>query len=309
MGGEMGENVPAGVDQLPGAVNTRRLEITAGKFAASDLFDVNRYANSTRTQFLDWVLFNNGAWDFAADTRGYSNGIAISWIAPGWCVRAGSFQMPTFANGNRFDDQIGNARGDNAELSVALPHDGVIRALAYVNHARMGRYAVAIANAESSGGTPNIVADDAPGRVKYGFGLNAEMPLADDGETGLFVRTGANDGKNESFAFTEVDRTVSGGVQLSARRWHRHDDVVGMAVAVDGLSAPHRQYLAAGGRGFLIGDGALNYGSETVFEAYYRLQLRTWFSISPDAMEIVNPGYNRARGPATVLSVRLHVSN
>ena len=148
------DTIVSGADALPGTVSARRVEITAGKFAATDVFDLNRYANSTRTQFLDWVLFNNGAWDYAADTRGYSNGLTAALINPEWTLRAGTFQMPTFANGNRFDGALANARGDNVELTVAAPHDATIRALAYINHARMGRYAVATSKPSPLGPLP-----------------------------------------------------------------------------------------------------------------------------------------------------------
>jgi hypothetical protein len=301
------DTIAATVDAMPGMVSDRRVEISAGKLALTDLFDLNRYANSTRSQFLDWVLFNNGAWDYAADTRGYSNGIAVAWINPRWALRAGSFQMPTFANGNRFDSDLANARGDNLELTLSAPHDAVVRVLGYVNHGRMGRYAVATALAAAQFTKPDIVADDAPGRIKYGFGANAELPLADDGNTGVFARLGWNDGRTESFVFTESDRHASGGGQIAGSRWRRPGDVFGIAVAADGLSHDHRAYLAAGGNGFLLGDGALRYGSEVLTELYYSAHVWRFLTLSPDLMRIVNPGYNRDRGPATVLSGRVNL--
>ena len=301
------DTVAAAVDAMSTVVSSKRIEINAGKLAATDAFDLNRYANSTRTQFLDWVLFNNGAWDYAADTRGYSNGIVVAWITPRASLRAGSFQMPTFANGNRFDGDIANARGDNVELTLAAPHGITVRFLGFLNHGRMGRYDVATASAVASGTKPNIISDDAPGRTKYGFGLNAEVPLADAGATGLFARLGWNDGRNESFVFTEVDRHVSAGLQLAGTRWKRSADVLGVAMVVDGLSRPHRDYLAAGGSGFLLGDGALRSGRESVGEVYYSAHLGSFVALSPDVIRIVNPGYNRDRGPAYVLSARLNV--
>jgi hypothetical protein len=296
-------------DQMPGTVSARRLEVTAGKFALTDLFDVNRYANSTRTQFLDWVLFNNGAWDYAADTRGYSNGIAVAWISTAWSLRAGSMQMPTFANGNHFDNDIADARGDNVELTLAAPHDAVVRILAYLNHARMGIYDEAIAKARATGTVPDIAADDSPGRTKYGFLANAELPLSADGSTGVFARLGWSDGRNESFVFTEADRHASGGVQFTGAAWHRPADIIAVALVADGLSGPHRAYLAAGGHGFLLGDGALSYAPETIAEGFYRFQLGPYVALTPDAMFIGNPGHNRARGPAAVLTLRLRVTN
>ena len=300
------DTVARGVDELPGTLSARRVEVTAGKFAATDIFDLNRYANSTRNQFLDWVLFNNGAWDYAADTRGYSNGIAIAWINPTISLRLGSFQMPTFANGNRFDNDIANARGDNVEVTFDAPRDVVIRILAYENHARMGDYDLATAIGLATSSRPNIVTTDSPGHTKFGGAINGELPLGDDGETGVFARLGWNDGRHESFVFTEVDRLMSAGGQLSGRRWHRTDDALGIAGVIDGISAPHRNYLAAGGNGFLLGDGALSYGHESIVEGYYRFAIGQYVAISPDIIFIANPGYNRDRGPAAVLTARLN---
>jgi high affinity Mn2+ porin len=306
LGGGAPDTVSRAMDDLPRIVSGHRVEITAGRLASTDLFDLNRYANSTRTQFLNWVLFQNGAWDYAANTRGYSNGLAAAWINPSWTLRAAVFQMPRQANGNVFDDDLAQARGENVELTMNAPHGAVVRVLGYLNDARMGRYAVADSLAAQNHTVPSIVADDAPGRTKFGFGLNAELPLADDGETGVFARLGWNDGRNESFAFTEVDRHLSAGLQLAGARWGRPKDHFGIAVAADGLSDVHRAYLAAGGLGFLLGDGNLRYGSEVLSEAYYRTQLGPYLEVSPDVQFIVNPGYNRDRGPATVLTLRFN---
>jgi high affinity Mn2+ porin len=305
-GGAERDTIARAMDDLPRIAPARRLEIAAGKLAATDLFDLNRYANSTRTQFLDWALFQNTAWDYAADTRGYTNGLAVTWNTPSWMLRAGSFQMPTAANGNRFDSDVTNARGDNLELTVRAPHGAIVRAVAYVNHARMGRYAVANAAGVAQRRPPDVVADDAPGRTKYGFGLNAELPLADRGETGMFARLGWSDGRNESFAFTEADAHASAGLQLTGSWWGRGNDRVGIAVVADALSGPHRDYLAAGGRGFLLGDGALRYGEELIAEAYYRLQLGPYVQLSPDLLLATHPGYNRDRGPAVVMTLRFN---
>jgi hypothetical protein len=297
-----------GIDQLAEPLARRRLEIAAGKFAASDLFDVNRYANSTRTQFLDWGLFQNTAWDFAADTRGYTNGIALSWIAPRAALRVASFQMPRQANGNVFDSDLRRARGDNVELTLsALPGGGAVRVLAYQNHARMGDYVEALARARATGTTPSIVDDDAPGRRKRGVGLNVEQPLADGGETGAFLRAGADEGTTESFAFTEAEGHLSGGVQVAGQRWGRPLDRLGVAALRHTINAAHRDYLAAGGIGFLLGDGQLRYGPETFLEGYYRIQAGPYLQISPDIQYVRNPGYNRDRGPAVVSSLRANM--
>jgi high affinity Mn2+ porin len=293
------------MDQLPGPQPAARLELKIGKLAATDDFDQNRYANSTRLQFCDWGLFNNSAWDYAADTRGYSYGVLVGWVHPRWTLKLGSYLMPTFANGNTLDWSIRHAHGDNVELTFAPGGAGpVIRVLGYQNHARMGSYAEALARAAGTGQPPNIVADDQPGRHKYGFGLNVEQPLADSGETGAFLRFGWNDGRTEDFAFTEVDRHVSAGLQVNGTRWRRSEDRLALAVVAHGLSPDHRDYLAAGGTGFLLGDGRLNYGHELILESYYWWQVRRHAALSVGCQVIDHPGYNRDRGPAVVGTLR-----
>ena len=302
------DTLSAAPDQVPGIVSADRFEITAGKFAVSDLFDVNRYANSTRQQFMNWSLFQNTAWDFAADTRGYTNGVAIAWIHPVWTVRAGSFQMPHEANGNVFDSDLKRARGDQIEVALTIPRTGTTgRILGFVNHARMGSYTEALAIGASLRQAPAIALDDRPGREKYGFGLNLEQPLADAGETGIFARFGWNDGKNESFAFTEVDQHVSVGAQVSGAHWGRANDRVGVGAVREGIARVHSTYLSAGGVGFLLGDGRLTYGAEQIFEGYYRLQAGRYLQLSPDVQRVRNPGYNSDRGPALVGSLRVNL--
>jgi hypothetical protein len=297
------------IDQLPQPEPTRRIEMKLGRFATNDDFDQNRYANSTRSQFLNWSLWNNTAWDFAADTRGFSYGILMAWVNPTWVLRVGSMMMPTFANGNTMDDHVWNARGDNVELTLRPARWGtVVRFLGYVNQARMGIYRDAITKAQETSTTPQIAKDDHPGRIKWGIGFNLEQPLADEGETGVFARLGWNDGKTETFAFTEVDHLATGGLQLSGAHWGRPKDVVGTAYALEGLSPEHRHYLERGGTGFVLGDGKLNHALEQIIEVYYRFQLLHYVQTSFDYQFIQGPGYNRARGPAHVFAGRIHVS-
>jgi hypothetical protein len=302
------DTLPRAMGELPGPRPSARLDFKLGKLALTDDFDQNRYANSTRTQFCDWGLFNNTAWDYAADTRGYSYGVSVSWVHPRWALRAGSFLMPTVANGNELDWDLRHAHGDNVELELRPTAVGtVFRLLAFQNYGRMGNYADAVARARGTGQPPNIVADDQPGRRKFGMGLNIEQPLADSGGTGAFLRLGWNDGRTEDFAFSEVDRHLSGGLEVAGTRWGRAEDRLGVALLLHGLSPDHRAYLAAGGVGFLLGDGALNYGLEEVFEVDYRLQLGRYVELTPGTQLIEHPGYNRDRGPALVATLRLNL--
>ena len=307
LGAQM-DTLASAQDQLADIVPSRRLEVTAGLFAVTDLFDQNRYANTTRHQFMNWGLFQNTAWDFAADTRGYSQGIAVVLVSPTWTVRTGAFQMPTRANGNVFDSKVNEAYGVQTEVQWTSREAGtVVRALAFLNAAQMGNYRVAIAAGQAANAAPDIVANDRAGRHKYGVGLNVEQPLADSGETGLFFRAGWSDGRNESFAFTEVDRHVSIGAQLSGARWGRSGDRVGLALVDHGLSDDHRAYLTAGGLGFLLGDGRLAYADERIFEGYYRLGIGAHIEVGPDVQLVQHPGYNQDRGPAAIFSLRLNV--
>jgi hypothetical protein len=306
--------VARGQDQIPGTEAATRLELKVGRFAVSDDFDKNRYAGSARTQFLNWSLWDNTAWDYAANTRGYTDGFMLGYVSPSWSLKYGMYRMPLYANGQLLET-LARARGQNLELTLSPPElTTIVRLLAYRNSARMGDYAEALEVAAASGGIPNIGADDRDGRHKTGFGINAEQPLADDGESGLFMRLGWNDGKTEDFVFTEVDRHASLGGQLSGIHWQRADDRLGMGFVLEGLAAEHRQYLRAGGSGFLLGDGRLNYAHEQIFETYYRAQwsfshaadtLRV--QLSPDFQYIQNPGYNQDRGPVRFYSLRLHL--
>ena len=301
-------------DQLPGSEPAVRLELKAGRLALPDDFDHNRYAGSTRSQFINWSLWANTAWDYAANTRGYTDGFMLGYVSPGWSLRYALFRMPLYANGQTLET-LARARGENLELTLSPPAlTTIVRLLAYRNTARMGDYRAALALAAQTGSVPDVAANDREGRRKYGFGFTAEQPLADEGETGVFVRLGWNDGATESFAFTEVDRQASAGGQLSGAHWRRSDDRFGIAAVIEALSAAHRDYLAAGGSGFLLDDGRLNYAHEQILESYYRAQwawslgagaLRA--QLGPDFQYIRNPGFNRDRGPVRLYALRVHL--
>ena len=307
--GQGEESVEKGENQIQGVRPTHRVVISAGKLGVNDIFDLNGYANSTRTQFMNWALLNDPAYDYAADTRGYSIGAAAEWIQPTWAFRIGSFQMPEVANGINLDSQINDARADQAELEIHRKmigtQVGIARLLAYRNLADMGDYNQAIAKAD--GGVPDVTSTRQRGRSKYGLGLNVEQPLADDGKTGLFTRAGWNNGTTESFAYTECDNHFSVGGQIAGSHWKSPSDSLGLALVSDGLCASHARYLADGGLGFLLGDGKLNYGRENVMETYYQRMFGKYVSAALDFQWIDHPGYNCDRGPVPVLSARLHV--
>jgi len=218
--------------------------------------------------------------------------------------------MPKVANGINLDADITRARSENFELEVRgslIAHRaGVVRLLSYLNHGNMGNYREAIAEYLASGKTspPNIISTRLQGRHKYGFGLNFEQGLTSG--VSVFGRLGWSDGRNESFAYTEVDRTAEFGVFTKGGLWHRRNDRAGAVFVANGIVAAHQQYLALGGLGFLLGDGGLTYGPEKIFEGFYTAHLWRGFFASFDLQHINNPGYNMVRGPVTVPGLRFH---
>ena len=300
------------VDTTPNALAlaaqrpARRIEIRAGKLGLADFFDVNAVGGDSHLQFTNWTVDNNGAYDYAADTRGYTYAAIVEYDTPRWSLRFGEALMPTVANGIDMDWQISRARAENLELELRPTTGLAVRLLGYANRANMGSYDEAIQGFLSGrDAVLDVVAHRAQGRVKTGVGLNAEY--AWPAWVRLFARAGWNEGHNESFAYTDVNNSVQVGGDLSGEWWSRSQDRLGIALVSNGLSEPHREYLALGGQGFLLGDGALRYGREDIVETYYTAHLWRGVSASGGLQYIDHPGYNRDRGPVLVGMLRLHV--
>jgi hypothetical protein len=300
---------------LATAVPERRLELRAGKMGLPDFFDLNSIGSDSHLQFLNWTTDNNGAWDYAADTRGYTYAAIAEYDDKSWSARYGIAAMPTVANGIDFDWSLKRASGQNMEvewrrrlLGGLLPPErkGVVRALSYVNHGHMGLYRAAnAAYLAKVDATPDITKHETFGAVKYGFGLNAEQELTQN--LRVFGRCGWNEGQHESFVYTEVDQTVELGGDFAGNGWGRADDKVGLTFVSNAIKRDHQEYLKLGGLGFLIGDGRLNYAREDIVEGYYTMHAWRGVSYALDAQYIDHPGYNQDRGPVLVESVRMHV--
>jgi high affinity Mn2+ porin len=292
-------------DELP----RRRLEIRFGKFSLPDFFDLNSVGSDTHFQFVNWTVDNNGAWDYAADTRGYTIGFTADFEDRNWGFRFGEGLMPKVANGIDLVWKPWQVHAENFEYELrrgVLPKKtGVVRLLAYTNYANMGIYSQQIALAEETGSTPDIT--DHPWHVtrKYGFGINVEQNLTR--YLTAFGRFGWDNGKTESFAYTEVDQTFVEGLGASGAWWHRKQDRAGVAFVTNAISKAHQEYLADGGLGFLLGDGALHYGREDIVETYYTAHIWRGIYLAPGLQHINNPGYNQDRGPVIVPSFRAHV--
>jgi len=292
-------------DELP----RRRLELRFGKFSLPDFLDLNSVGTDTHFQFINWTTDNNGAWDYAADTRGYTVGILADYEDRTWGFRFVEGLMPKVANGIDLVWRPWQVHAENYEYELrkgVLPKkDGVIRVLAYTNFANMGIYRNQIIQAAAEGVTPDITNHPWHVTLKYGFGFNLEQNLSPN--LTAFTRVGWDDGKTESFAYTEDDQTVALGLGAKGTWWHRKQDRAGIAFVTNAIKKDHQNYLAAGGLGFLLGDGGLRYGRENIVETYYTLHVWRGIYLAPGLQHINHPGYNRDRGPVSVPSFRAHV--
>jgi high affinity Mn2+ porin len=292
-------------DELP----RRRLEIRFGKFSMPDFFDINSVGSDTHFQFLNWTIDNNGAYDYAADTRGYTVGFTADYEDRNWGFRFAEALMPKVANGIDLVWKPWQAHAENFEYELRhgfIPKKaGVVRLLAYTNYANMGVYRDQIIKAAQADATPDIT--NHPWRItrKYGFGINVEQNLTH--YLTAFARFGWDNGTTESFAYTEVDQTFAEGVGANGAWWHRKQDRAGIAFVSNAIKKDHQNYLAAGGLGFLLGDGNLNYGRENILESYYTVHVWRGIYLAPGVQHITDPGYNRDRGPVVVPSFRAHI--
>ena len=287
----------------------RRLEIRFGKFSMVDFIDQNSVGSDTHFQFTNWTVDNNGVYDYAADTRGYTVGAIVDYEDLNWGFRFAEGLMPKVANGIDLVWKPWQAHAENFEYELrhgVIPKKaGVIRVLAFTNYANMGIYRDAVAQFEK-GLVPVPDITQHPWHItrKYGFGINLEQNLTRN--LTAFGRFGWDNGKTESFAYTEVDQTFAGGLRANGALWHRRYDRAGVALVTNAICKDHQIYLADGGLGFLLGDGRLNYGRENIVETYYTTHVWRGIFIAPGLQHINNPGYNRDRGPVLVPTLRLH---
>jgi high affinity Mn2+ porin len=300
------DTIESDANVLGGLKSKRYFSIAAGKFSMADFFDNNNFSHDPRGQFMNWALMDNAAWDYPANTRGYVFGLYTELGQPNWTLRFALTMVVTQANSSTWDAKIGKANTQTIEYERRYNVDGqkgTLRILGFLNNGKFGNYDLAVAQNPKA---PNIDSTQAYGRHKYGFGINADQYLTKD--LGVFAKASYNDGHTETWFFTEIDRSVTFGGELKGSQWHRPDDELALAFIVDGLSAPHRNYLADGGYGFIIGDGKLNYAPEMIAEIYYKINAyQKKFFISPDYQFILHPAYNQDRGPVNVLGLRAHV--
>jgi high affinity Mn2+ porin len=301
-GGEQ-EELASGPLQLAGKADISRLTLQAGKFSVIDIFDGNSYAKDSRKDFMNWSIWAPGAFDYAADKLGLSYGVTAELNQRQWALRGGYFLMDAVSNSNSFDTKVFQRGEYVVELETRyslFSQPGKLRTIAWLNSAFSGSYRETLDNPAL-----NLdISQTRAGRIKYGYVINLEQALTD--EVGLFGRWSWNDGKTEIMAFTDIDASLSLGVSIKGTRWGRPDDVIGLGGAINALSRDHRDFIAAGGLGPLIGDGRLNYRRERILETYYAFALNKALTLTADYQLITNPAYNADRGPVSIFSGRLH---
>jgi len=306
LGGEQ-EEVADGPMQLAGKRDIDRVTLTIGRFAVGDYFDGNAYAKDPRTDFMNWAIWSSGAYDFPADLPGFTRGGVVELNRKDWAVRAGFFQVPEAPNSDVLAYK-GGAGGvvELEERHTLLGAPGKLRVAVFANRGVTGKYrdALGIAATDPTLDVNSVMTSIRQNQLKYGFYANLEQAITDD--VGVFARLSWNDGRSEILSFTDIDQSLSGGVSIKGRAWGRPDDTIGIGGALNGLSSAHRDFLAAGGSGLLIGDGRLNYSMEKILEAYYAYRVNTWSSVTLDYQFVASPAYNADRGPVSIMAVRAH---
>lgn len=298
------------INQISETKSSNYVSILVGKFSLGDLFDVSSICNDPRTQFLNWSLMGSGAWDYPANTRGYTMGAVAQFIYNDFNVRGAVTTVPIEANGQELQFKWNKAMGwviefkKNKLLNINETSYSDLTVGMYKNTAHMGNYSLTLQNALPASMTPDVTKTRLYGRTKNGWYIDMDNNFS---RIHHYINYSRNDGKNETWAFTEIDRSFTTGLKFDGDLWKRKKDHLGLGFAINGLSEDHRNYLEAGGYGFIIGDGKLNYGHEQIWEAYYSLNIMKFLFISPDYQFIKNPAYNKDRGPVHFVSLRFHV--
>jgi high affinity Mn2+ porin len=305
LGGEQ-EDVADGPNQLPGKRDIDRVTVVVGRFAVGDFFDNNAYAKDPRADFMNWAMWASAAYDFPADLPGYTRGAVVEFNRKDWAIRGGFFQVPSAPNSDTLTFKTGGTVVEFEERHEIAGQPGKLRLAAFYNSGNTANYREVLEQAAANPALDinDIATADQRTRPKYGFYANLEQQIVKD--VGLFARASWNDGQNQILSFTDVDRSLSGGLSIKGSFWGRPNDTVGIGGAINGLSDAHRDFLAAGGFGLLIGDGQLNYSPERILETYYSWKLNDWSALTFDYQFITNPAYNADRGPASIVSGRLH---
>jgi high affinity Mn2+ porin len=305
--GGAAQRVEPDLNVLGGTQTADKIVVTIGKFSLPDVFDANAYAHDPRQDFSNWALVDTATFDYAADAWGYSYGAAAEWYHDWWTLRGGAFTLSRVPNSRALDTSGGQVQfvAEAEERHTIMGQAGKLRLLGYLTRGRMGDFNEATSLALESN-TPADLAATRNYRSRTGMALNLEQALTK--QLGLFVRAGIAEGGREVYEFTDVNKTFAVGLALQGAAWGRPADTVGLATVVDDISRRYKNFLAAGGLGILVGDGALpSSGPEQVVESYYSYAVTGYAHVTADYQFVNNPAYDRARGPVSILGARLHV--
>lgn len=311
LGGEV-EKVDDDINQFAGTRTTDRIVLTVGRFGANDIFDTNKYANNPKMDFLNWSLINGGTFDYAADAWGFTYGAAAEWYTGHFTVRAGIFDLSATPAGGDSPLSYGldptfkqfQMMAEIEERHELWGQPGKLKLTGFLSRGSAGRYSAAVELAQTSGNPADINAVRSY-TSRPGVSVNLEQQVTDS--LGVFARAGWSSGKVEPWDFSDIDRTVSGGMAISGKLWGRPDDTIGLAGVVNGISSQHVAFLNAGGMGILVGDGQLpKSGLEKIIEAYYSYALTASTRLTLDYQFVANPAYNAERGPVNAVAARMH---
>jgi high affinity Mn2+ porin len=292
-------------NQVATSTTSNNVVITVGKFSVVDIFDTNKYAHDPRLDFLNWAALDAGAFDYAADAWGFTQGASIEWNQDWWTLRSGFFTLSTVPNSTNLDLTFKQYQlvEEFEERHQLFGRDGKFKVLGFMSHGSFGTYQDAIA--QSGGDAPDTSMVRSV-KNRWGFALNLEQEITPT--LGGFARFSWNDGKVEAVEFTEINQSLSFGLSMKGNSWKRHQDTVGVVQIFNSLSDDAKNYFSQGGMGILIGDGQLNYGVERITEIYYNMALTKNFAIGADYQFVSNPAYNRDRGPINIFGLRVRAN-
>jgi high affinity Mn2+ porin len=304
LGGDS-QKVEAAANQFGGSQSANRLVFTIGKFAINDVFDTNKYAHDPKRDFMNWALIDTGTFDFAGDAWGLTYGAAAEWYQGDWTLRGGVFDFSAVPGSIDLDTTFSQFQwvGEIEHRYELWGHPGKLAVTGFLSRGRMGSFQDAISLAQITGGPANIAAVRKY-QSRTGVSVNLEQEITP--ELGVFARAGVANGDVEPFDVTDIDRTLAAGLSLKGKQWRRPDDTFGLAGVINQISGVHQQFFNAGGLGLLVGDGMLpRPGPEQIIETYYAFPLLA-STVTLDYQFIVNPAYNRDRGPVSVIGARVH---
>ena len=301
------DTVQSEFNQIKEIVPASRLQFTFGKFSIVDFFDKSIISHDPRVDFMNWSLMSNAGWDYPANTRGYTEGFVVEMIKPMHALRFSICKVPTWANGPDLDPHILKANSftlEGEQKYKMFNQNGTFRLLFTYTRSKAPKISDVVNNYISGVDTSlDIINSNKYGGKKYGYAASWEHSFTPN--LTMLIRNSWNDGRYATWAFTEVD--ASSSVLFRKYKIFTDDDNFGLAFVKNDLSADHIRFYQLGGYGFMIGDGKLNYSPEMIMETFYKINYNRYMSLTFDYQYVINPAYNKDRGPVSVYAMRVHI--